>query len=362
MKIVQIFKDIVPSSWKRKFYEYIASFSINHQHGKRTIQLSNSEAAVTCLVKNGEFYIESFIVHYQRMGFRHIFFLDNGSTDQTIPIAKKHKDVTIYTTTLPVGKFQAVLKKIMAIKMVSGGWCLDVDIDEYFDYPHSNIINLNKFLNYLNNHNYNSVLTQMLDMFSDKPLSYLKNKQNEDIKSVYRFYDLTQIKKINYYKDPIAMKYGKDNEITNSNIHLFYGGIRKSLYGIDCLLSKHSLFSRQEKIELFTHVHFLNSSKVADISCVLLHFKLTSNAYETSLQNKKSFSGTSYGYSDFIELLINQPYCRIKQNTSIEFQNVNQLITDNFLKISDNYKSYIKNFTESNIQKKIDFNVKNSQE
>src|SRR5258707_14558719 len=79
----------VPLKLRSKLRVQHVSMNVNHIYGPRTLQLSRSEAAVTCVLRNGEYYIDSFVQHYSKMGFRHIFFLDNGSSDITLSIAKQ---------------------------------------------------------------------------------------------------------------------------------------------------------------------------------------------------------------------------------------------------------------------------------
>ena len=61
----------------------------------------------------------------------------------------------------------------------------DADIDEFFDFPGSDVMELREFLDYLNRNQFTAVMTQLLDMFSDQPLSHLVQKQQEDLKDVY---------------------------------------------------------------------------------------------------------------------------------------------------------------------------------
>jgi hypothetical protein len=83
------------------------------------------------------------------MGFRHIYFLDNGSSDKTISIGKRHKNVSFCQSNLPIDAYLSLFKKYLAKKYVKGGWCLDADQDEFFDFPFSDVIDC-AFLKYLN--------------------------------------------------------------------------------------------------------------------------------------------------------------------------------------------------------------------
>jgi Glycosyl transferase family 2 len=337
----RVLKLLMPEKWRRKLREHIVSMSATHLHGLERIQLSDEEAIVTCLVKNGEFYMEQFIEHYSQMGFRHIFFLDNGSSDQTISIARRHKNVSVFQSKLPVDKHQGMFKKYLAHSFAKGGWCLDADIDEFFDYPFSDVIRLREFLKYLNQNQYTAVITQLLDMFSDKPASHLAREQTEDLKSVYQFYDISDVTTREYRDSAIVTNYGHKNEISNRNAALCFGGIRKTLYGNDCLLTKHSLFLPGKGLDLFPHVHFVNNARLADVSCLMHHYKLTSNALEIALQNKEKFLANSDSYGDFIDFLTNKPDYQIKQSTAQKFESTKALVESGFLFMSKEYREYV---------------------
>ena len=165
-----IVRALVPVKVKSMLRERHVSMNVNHIYGPRSVQLSKSEAAVTCVLRNGEYYIDSFIQHYTKMGFRHMFFLDNGSSDETLSTIKQYDNVSIYQSTLPISANQRWFKKYLATRAIRGGWCLDADIDEFFDYPFSDAIDLQQFLVYLNQNHYTAIITHLLDMFSDRPL------------------------------------------------------------------------------------------------------------------------------------------------------------------------------------------------
>jgi Glycosyl transferase family 2 len=340
--VKRLFKLLVPAQSRQKIRKGLVAINVTHLHGPRKIRLSRNEAAVTCVVKNGEFYIEPFIRHYTEMGFRHIFLLDNGSIDQTVSIAKKYDNVSVCQSTLAIQEHQGLFKQFLAQQAVEGGWCLDADIDEFFDYPFSDAIDIGQFLEYLNRNRYTAVVTQLLDMFSDRTLSHLANKQEEDIKEVYQFYDISQVDKMEYGKADIVKRNGGGNKVSNPDTMLCFGGIRKTLYGNNCLLTKHSLFRPGKGLELFPHVHFVNHANLAAVSCVMLHYKLTSNALETAMQNKEGFLKNSKEYGKFIDQLVNNPKYQIKQGTAVKFRKASELVENGFLFMSEEYYEYVK--------------------
>jgi glycosyltransferase involved in cell wall biosynthesis len=340
---------VLPPRWRRKIREQLLSLSVSQLYGPETIPLSSHEAIVTCVVKNGEYYIEHFIEHYTQMGFRHIFFLDNRSTDQTTSIAKKYKNVSVCRTNLSIEGNQGLFKRYLAGKSSTGGWCLDADIDELFDYPGSEVLELQDFLEYLNDNRYTAVVTQLLDMFSDQPLSHLVKKQQvENLKKTYQYYDISEVERMEYCHADVVRKNAYRNEISNENTELLFGGIRRTLYGSDwltnCLLTKHSLFCTGQGVELFPHVHFVNNAKLADVSCPMLHYKLTSNALDTALQNKQSFPTIGKGYGDFIDFLLKNPDYHIRRSTAVKYEGASVLADRRFLFESDRYREYVASF------------------
>jgi Glycosyl transferase family 2 len=339
--IVRVAKTVVPEAWRRRLREHLLPWRVKHLFGRRQIALAEDEAAVACVVKNGEYYLDSFVEHYTAMGFQHIFFLDNGSTDNTVQLAEQYDHVTVYQSDLPIECNQAIFKKCLAETAVPSGWCLDADIDEFFDYPFSDTVSLAQFLAYLNQRRYSAVLTQMLDMFSDRPLAALaQGALKENLKQVYRYYDLSQVTMLEYQSAELTRRFAYLNQLAEKKAQLCFGGIRKSLSGINCLLSKHSLFRTGNGLDLFTHVHFVNRARLADVSCLLLHYKLVGNAYKIASQNRKAFPSTSKGYEDLIHVIEGQPDYRLKGDTAVEFGAVSDLFDGNFLFASQDYRIY----------------------
>ena len=338
-----MFKRALPPSWRVRIRELLLALDVAHLCGPKVINLSRNEAAVACVVKNGQYYLPSFIKHYTEMGFRHLFFLDNGSSDDTISLARRYENVTVFESKLPIDAHQRLFKKYLAQKCVVGGWCLDADIDEFFDYPYSDVVTLERFIEYLNANAYTAVVTQLLDVFSDRPLSHVEEMtQESEFKEIYKHYDLSNVKVCDYRSSEVATKYGYDNEISNDRTALYFGGIRHTLYGNNCLLTKHSFFLPQKGLELFPHVHFVNRARLADLSCVMRHYKLVNDALNIAIQNRQGFLTNAKGYEDFINFLTKKSDYQIKRDTAAKLESVNDLVKNNFLFISKEYRNYVK--------------------
>ena len=333
-------------TFKGKCLDLYIQSALNHKWGPKNIELTKGQAAVVCLFKNGSHYLGELINHHRSMGFEHIFLLDNGSLDSSEEIARKHSHVSYFTTKLSVSKYQYKILNNFVHKSVRNGWCLVVDIDEFFDFPHSDKLELTGLLNYLDENRYTATATQMLDLFNNEKIGQLNNDEPFLDRDKYCFYELKSIRKEKYHTSGLFTKTCKSTTISNPDIELLYGGIRKSLYGLDCLLTKHALFKVTPKSLPFSHIHFVDNANLADISCVLYHYKLTSQAMATSKQNMKGFETTKQGYANLIELIDSNPDMTIS-DYSIKITGTESLLESNFLITSDRYAEYTKRITSN---------------
>src|SRR5215208_1542844 len=152
--------------------EQIPPNSIEHLYGPEEVPYEEDELVVVCLLRDGRPYVKSFIEHYTSLGIKHLFFLDNRSTDGTVEALKQYDNVTVLQTTLPFKRYQVSMRQYLIERFgKKGRWCLYADIDELFDYPYSDVVSLGTLLGYLNERSYTAVAAQMLDMFPEEPLS-----------------------------------------------------------------------------------------------------------------------------------------------------------------------------------------------
>src|SRR5918993_3120110 len=102
--------------------------SIEHLHGPEEVAYDADELVVVCLVRDGRPYVKSYVEHYISLGVKHIFFLDNGSTDSTVEALKNYDNVTVLRTTLPYKRYEYSLKRYLIARFGRDRWCLCADI------------------------------------------------------------------------------------------------------------------------------------------------------------------------------------------------------------------------------------------
>src|SRR5215218_7745946 len=344
--------------------KWILHFNTEHVHGPEEVPYAEDELVVVCPVRDGRPYIKSFVEHYLSMGVKHIFFLDNGSTDGTVEALKEYENVTVLRTTLPYKEYKYLFKQYLIERFgKKGRWCLCEDIDELFDYPYSDIVGLGSLLRYLNERSYTAVAAQMLDMFPNEPLSGSSGAANlpdEPLKERHRFYDASDISRISIKELPrlrnnmrdsdeikafsggIRLPRLRNNTLESDEIEIFYGGIRKTVFGDWTFnLTKFPLVFSDGRVKpMDGSSHWVDNARVADVTCVLYHYKfLDGHFHQQAAQavREGQYNNISPVYKKYLQVLEGNPNLRVKQESSREIESVNDLVQNGFLVVSEEY-------------------------
>ena len=316
----------------------IVHSSIEHLHGPEEVPYGEDELVVVCLVRDGRPYVRSFVEHYRSPGVKHIFFLDNGSTDGTVEALKEHDDVTVLRSTLPFAEYKNAMRQYLIGRFGRGRWILCADIDELFDYPYSDIVGLGSLLGYLNDKGYTAVAAQILDMFPEEPLSEAAGDRDEPLKERHRFYDLSNISR----KSFVELRHRfPNNTLESDEIEEFRGGIRLTIFGTGNLLTKFPLVFLDEKIQPFNgNSHWVDNARIADITCVLFHYKFLDGYFHRQAVRavrERQHYDNSVEYKKYLRVLENNPRLVIKGKSARELESVNELVENHFLVVSKDY-------------------------
>ncbi|NKQ35567.1 MAG: glycosyltransferase family 2 protein [Chloroflexi bacterium] len=313
--------------------------SIEHISGPLDVTIGPDELAVFCLLRDGELYVHSFMRHYLALGAKHIFLLDNGSTDRTLELARQYSQVTILRSRLPFRTHKMALRHYLIRRFAAPNrWALYVDVDELFDYPYSDVVPLPDFLGYLRRYGYTAVVAYMLDMFSDGPLAQLDSDIEDDLPGKYRFYDLSDVVKMDYYFPR--------NELPTPEIKAYFGGIRRTLFAPEELrfvLTKHPLFLQDGRLQpLFVDEHFARGAQVADVTAVLYHYKFLADFAERTRRaiREENYHTRSEDYKKYWAKLQQAPDLSLVRPSARELGHVNELAAQNFLYVSPRYSRW----------------------
>src|SRR5215217_729194 len=333
-----------PGILLERVQKWILHFNLEHVHGPEEVAYEADELVVVCLVRDGRPYVKSFIEHYLSLGAKHLFFLDNGSTDGTVEALKSYDKVTVLRTTLPYRQYEFSLKQYLIARFATDRWCLCADIDELFDYPYSDAVSLSSFLSYLNSNSYTAVAVQMLDMFPEEPLSGSRegNLPDEPLKERHRFYDVSNIRRENIKE---LRRRFPSNVLESDEIEAFRGGVRETVFGINSDLTKFPLVFLDGRIKpMDDSSHWVDNARIADVTCVLFHYKfLDVYFHEQAVQavREEQYHNASHVYRKYLRILEGNPTLRLKGETAREIEGVNDLVENGFLVVSEDYMELV---------------------
>lgn len=312
--------------------------SVRHVYGPEVVERGRDELAVLCLVRNGRSYVESFVEHYRSLGAKHLFFLDNGSTDGTVEALRAYENVTVLQTELAFKEYQMLMKQYLFERFGRDRWSLYADIDELFDYPFSEIVTTDSFLRYLTQNRFTAVVAQMLDMFPEGPISAARLQRRETLKERHVFYDLSDIERKNYSGAGIVT--GVGNTISNKEIKAFRGGIQQRVFGLRGPLTKHPLVFFDGTVKpMDGSSHNVSHARVADVTCVLLHYRFLDYLYEKTRRavREENYMKDSFKHKIMAKILDESPDLQVKRPTSRMLHDLNDLVENQFLLVSENY-------------------------
>jgi hypothetical protein len=306
---------------------------VKHLSGPRRVVSGPDDVIVISVMRNGELWLESFLAHHRRIGIRNFVILDNGSSDRSVEILSRQPDVTLLRTYAPYHAYENTMKRYLARRYCRNRWCLCVDLDELFDFPRSTRMPLSALIGYLNHKGFNAVITQMLDMFSDGPISDVSNDPAKDLRTNYSFYDLSNIAATTY---PFG-------QIPNPAIMMHHGGIRKTIFGTNNGLTKVSLFLMDTKLKPFVSWHHALNARLADISCVLLHFPFVNSFYAKvaeAVESGRYGYLTTDEYKSYLRRLQKSPQFHLKLESAKKLASVDELLESGFLADSADYRTW----------------------
>lgn len=315
---------------------------IQHVHGPANVDVGEDELVVLCIGREAEPWVTSFVEHHLALGAKHIFYLDNGSEDDTVARLSRYDHVSVFTTDISFKRYEVGLRRWITRTFGWKRWSLYCDADELFDYPYSDRLALPDFLRYLRHYGYKTVTGQMLDLFSDKPFSQLHSSPDDSLKETYRFYDLSDLVPTH------EVYWIRDGDLENRDISCLFGGIRKRFFGDDCLLlTKHPLVHADESVGIYTYDgHFMTGGRVADISTALLHYKyvgsLPERVRKTVAEEWHNKAGALYG--GLSGVLGQSPDLCLRLDSAMELQGMDELVERGFLVVTDEYRRWVEQY------------------
>ena len=244
-------------------------------HGPRLTKLGDHDVALVLVGRDVSYFLDHHIAHHRNLGVTHIVYVDNGSTDGSIDIARRWPDVTILTSDADFRLQEREIRFLANTMVLEGGWRLAIDPDELLDYPNADAVTLPELARRMSARGHTALVAQMLDMAFDGPISAAGNLPYAEAVHSFDRYNIADLERHAYHGSDLNWAWFLDqNRVTNPTIPVLYGGLRRAAFGEPCCLTKHALFRLGDGVVPQPHPHVTTGVVCTDFSAVLRHYKL----------------------------------------------------------------------------------------
>ncbi|MFV0409426.1 MAG: glycosyltransferase family 2 protein [Paracoccus sp. (in: a-proteobacteria)] len=149
--------------------------------------------AVLCFVtlRNERIRLPYFLNYYRRMGINHFLIVDNDSDDGSHEYLKQQDDVSLWRTT---GSYKAARFGMDWINWLlfcygTGHWCLTVDPDEFFVYPHCDTRPIQALTHWMSASGIKSFPAMLLDVYPKGRISDQPYHEGQDPLEIAHYFD-----------------------------------------------------------------------------------------------------------------------------------------------------------------------------
>ncbi len=325
---------------KIKYHFSFLVFARLKQATPGNIQVGQNDLLVITGIRNEIKRIPFFLKYYRSKGVDKFFIIDNNSEDGTKEMLLSEKDVYLFTTDEPFSDSSCGLNWIQAIlkKYCKNKWCLLLDADEFFVYPHCEEISIKDLCFFLENERKNAIKIMLLDMYAD---GFPSIDRLEPLWEVFPYFD-----RDSHYLTDLCGK------------PAIFGGMRKRIFNTDVCLQKVPLIKYSTWLKPKLGIHRVLNARLSQIEGVLLHFKFDSlfakKAKEES--QRKEHWNEAAEYKQYLERLDKEDNFTIYDPMySVRYENSRQLIEMKFIKTSEQFEKHVafcrkKSFKTKNIQ------------
>lgn len=279
------------------------------------------------VVKNESLRLPYFLDYYDNLGIDKFFVIDNGSIDDTVDILLSNKKVYVFSTT---DKFQEHWFWIEHLLKNYGlnKWCLVIDADELFIYPHSEVIKINNLCRFLDEEGSKAFHGMLLDMYANDCLKNVEYKRGQDPLKVAPWFDINTHHKIR---------------------SRYYGGMRERIFGITPCITKYPLVRIENENFPSQGMHHTSIRPISSVQGALLHFKYFHDFYDKvsdGVKNEQHWNN-SLEYKAYLKILEHYPDINLWYSGSGKLLKFDQLLETGIMKTTSNFDKYALSFIKN---------------
>jgi len=268
-----------------------------------------SEIRLFMVVRNAALRIPYLFRYYSELGVDRFFVIDNGSTDETVAILRRHDSTHVFSTTdrYSVTECGVVWVESLMDRHARNQWCVIVDSDELLAYPHYETVSLKHLCQFLDREGATALHSFLLDMYSDRPIAETIYAQGVPFLEACRYFET-----------------GHRSRRPDG---YWEGGVRRRVFGARNILSKHNLVKYVAGTTILGGTHSLAGGRLSAVTGVTLHFKYFHDfAGQARLEAERGEHwNAGWQYKRYAEAVDKTPDLTLFYEGSVPYQGSRQL-------------------------------------
>ena len=271
--------------------------------------------------------LPEFFSYHRRLGVNRFFYIDNGSTDESVEIALAEESVHVWTTNQLYQEscFGVDWQEALLYKYGTGYWCLLIDLDEFFYFPFCDQgRTFQDFITSLNRKGRILVKSMMLDMYSNKKIHETK-----------LFPDVSIFNSCPYFDRPkyLWLFFRADFKLAN---FIYFQGVRQRVFSSSSIVRKYPLvrYMRSMRLRAGHHHLFVPFKYLARDRTFLFHFKFLSDFrdYTFDCIERKCHWNRSSEYQAYYNLISQHPNLNLyNSSVSVRYRDTNTFLQNRIL-------------------------------
>jgi len=281
-----------------------------------------TEIRCFCCGRNEAGRIPEFLAYHRRLGVDRFFFVDNGSTDESVEVALAEESVHVWRTEQPYqeSRFGVDWQEALLQRFGVGHWCLLLDLDEFFYFPFCDQgRNFEDFLASQDAAGHAVVKSMMLDMYSDRSIGETRLGSDQSIFELCPYFDRPRNLSLFFTRDFQRMQ------------RIYFQGVRERVFSTSAIIRKYPLVRYSKDMRFSPGHHHLpvDARSLGRERTFLFHFKFLSGLQEYARQSidRECHWNASSEYRIYLERIDRDSNLNLHDpRVSIRFRN-----TDTFL-------------------------------
>lgn len=308
---------------------------------RNEIPVNVKEVRAFACIRNETLRLPFLLDYHRSIGVNRFFFIDNISDDGTPEYLATQPDCHVFSC---AGRF--FVENVEPPRWTNalrntfgdGHWCLSLDADEMFVYPHSEVVPVSAFCDYIETGGATALVSLVLDMYGDNPILDAAYRPGQSFIEACPHFD----PELGWAVDanglcPPTLMFSKFRERS-----FWHGHIRKQR---PPCITQVPLVKWRRGMGYLVAQHSITEGILSGMQGTILHFKFLSGFIDGVVQSITENKGVAEkGLQErmaYVETLSRNPDLNLRNENSVTYRDTSQLVELGWLKTEPAYEQYV---------------------